>query len=56
MPLSHDVCPILTAFRKIQLPDDYYSEIEFLFALEVRLLATVDAGCDQLGDRVLCPA
>ena len=39
--LSHDVCAILTVFRKVQLPEDYYSEIEFLSAFEVRLLASV---------------
>ena len=41
MVLSHDVCAILTAFRTVQLPEDYYSEIEFLSAFEVRLLASV---------------
>jgi hypothetical protein len=41
MVLSHDVFAILTAFRKVQLPEDYYSEIEFLSPFEVRLLASV---------------
>jgi hypothetical protein len=41
MVFSHDVCAILTAFRKVQFPEDYYSEIEFLSSFEVRLLASV---------------
>jgi hypothetical protein len=41
MVLSHDACAILTAFKKIQVPEDYYSEIEFLSPFEVRVLASV---------------
>jgi hypothetical protein len=41
MVLSPDVCCILTAFKKIELPEHYYSEIEFLSPFEVRLLASV---------------
>jgi hypothetical protein len=41
MVLSPDVCAMPTAFRKVQLPEDYYSEIEFLSPFEVRLLASV---------------
>jgi hypothetical protein len=38
MILSQDVCAMLTAFKKIQVPEDYYSEIEFLSPFEVRVL------------------
>ncbi len=41
MVVSPDICAILTAFGKIQLPEDYYSEIEFLSPFEIRLLASV---------------
>jgi hypothetical protein len=39
--LENDVCAILTRFRKVEMPEDYYSEIEFLSPFEVRLLASV---------------
>ena len=41
MVLSQDVCAILTAFKKVQVPDDYHSEVEFLSPFDVRLLASV---------------
>lgn len=39
--LQNDVCAILTRFGKVETPEDYYSEVEFLSPFEIRLLASV---------------
>src|ERR1035441_1057508 len=41
MAVRPDVSAIITTFKRIEEPEDYYSEIDYLSPFEVRFLASV---------------